>query len=64
MELKKYALSALDVAALLGLKKKHSQKTVEKLARQGKIKGLKIAGQWVFHPKAVDDMFLLNPKRR
>lgn len=59
-----HALTDRDVAAMLKLRNKTSWKTVQKYAREGKILGKQIGNQWRFHPIAVENFLLLNPKRR
>lgn len=57
-------LTDREVAGILKLGKVNSWKTVQKLAREGRIRGQKIAGKWRFHPSAVEDFLMIGNRRR
>lgn len=42
--------------------KKSSHKTIQKMARDGKIRGKKVYRQWLFDEQAIKD-FLMKPAR-
>jgi excisionase family DNA binding protein len=49
-------LNQYEVAELLRLPKKHSYMQVQKLARMGKLKGVKVGREWRFLRQSVYDL--------